>query len=36
MDSILVANESMEDYRHRKKKGLVLKLDLEKEYNYTD
>lgn len=29
-------DECLEDYRHQKKKGLVLKLDLEKAYYYTD
>lgn len=29
-DCFLVANETVEDYPHQKKKGLVLKLDLEK------
>lgn len=36
MDCIWVANKTVEDYRHRKKRGLVLKLDLEKAYDYTD
>lgn len=31
----LIANEATEDYRHHKKSGLVLKLDLEKAYDYT-
>lgn len=35
LDCILVANETVEDYRHRKKRGLILKLDLEKAYDYT-
>lgn len=36
MDCILVANESTEDYQRLKKKGTMLKLDLEKAYDYTD
>lgn len=36
MDSILIANESVEDNRHRKKKGMILKLDLEKVYDNTN
>lgn len=36
MDCTLVANETLEDYRHRKKRGLILKLDWEKAYNYTN
>lgn len=35
MAYIMIANESVEDYRHRKKAGLILKQDLEKAYNYT-
>lgn len=35
MDCILIANEKVEDYCHRKKSGLILKLDLEKAYDYT-
>lgn len=38
MDCILIANKSAEDYRHRKKnkKRMILKLDLEKAYDYTN
>lgn len=36
LDSILIANECMEDYKRRKEKELVLKLDLEKAYDKTD
>lgn len=36
VDSILIANECVEDYRRRKQKGVVLKLDLEKAYDKTD
>lgn len=36
MDCILIANESVEDYRHWKKKGLIVKLDLKKAYDYTN
>lgn len=32
---ILIANESVEDYRQQRKKGMVLKLDLEKAYENT-
>lgn len=34
MDCILIANETIEEYRHSKKKGIILKLDLEKAYDY--
>lgn len=30
LDSNLIANECVEDYKRRKQKGVVLKLDLEK------
>lgn len=36
MDCILVANECVEDCRHRMKKGWVLEQDLEKAYDYRD
>lgn len=36
MDCILVVNESVEDYQRTKKRGIILKLDLEKAYDYTD
>lgn len=36
MDRILIANESVEEYRHCKKKGMILKLDLEKAYTNLD
>lgn len=36
MDNVLIANESVEDYSQQRKKGLVLKLDLEKAYDFTD
>lgn len=36
MDCIMIANESVEDNVHCKKKGLILKLDLEKASDYTN
>lgn len=36
LDSILTAKECAEDYRRRKQKGVVVKLDLEKAYDKTD
>lgn len=35
VDSILIANECIEDYKGRKQKGVVLKLDLEIAYDKT-
>lgn len=36
LDSILIANECVEDYRRRKQKGMIAKLDLEKAYDKTN
>lgn len=36
MDCILIANETVEEYRKRKKKDMILKLDLEKASDYTN
>lgn len=36
LDSILIANERVEDYTRRIKKGEIVKLDLEKAYGKTD
>lgn len=36
LDSVLIANECIKDYLRKKKKGLVVKLDLEKAYNRTE
>lgn len=36
MDSIFTACEIVEDYRQNKEKGLLLKLDIEKAYDYAD
>lgn len=36
IDSILIANECIEDYRRRKHRGVVIKLDLEKAHDKTD
>lgn len=33
LDSILIANECVEEYRRKKKKGWVIKLGLEKTYD---
>lgn len=32
----LIANESVEDYTRQNKKGVIVKLDLEKAYDRTD
>lgn len=32
-DGILIANEVVDDWKKRKKKGLILKLDFEKAYD---
>lgn len=36
LDSILITNEFVENYKRRKQKEVVLKLDLEKAYDKTD
>lgn len=36
LDGLLIANECVEDYSRRKKKRVVVKLDLEKAYDKTD
>lgn len=36
MDCIMIVNESVEDNRHGKKRGLILKLYLDKAYDYTN
>lgn len=36
LDPILIANEVVEDYRAKKKKGWLLKLDMEKAFNRVD
>lgn len=36
LGSILIANERVEDYKRRKQKGVVVKLDLEKANDKTD
>ncbi|XP_038903533.1 uncharacterized protein LOC120090100 [Benincasa hispida] len=36
LDPILIANEAVEDYRVKKKKGWILKLDMEKAFNRVD
>ena len=33
LDVVLVANEVVEDYKRRKQKGLVFKIDFEKAYD---
>jgi len=33
LDSVLVANEVVDETRCKKKKGLVVKIDFEKAYN---
>ena len=35
-DQILIANESVENFKRDKKKGVVCKLDLEKAYDFVD
>ena len=36
LDPILIANEAVEDYRAKRKKGWILKLDLEKAFHRVD
>ncbi|XP_060969805.1 secreted RxLR effector protein 78-like [Cannabis sativa] len=36
LDSVLIANETVEDYRCKGKSGLVLKIDFEKAYDRVD
>lgn len=36
LDPILIANEVVEEYRAKKKKGWILKLDLEKAFDRVD
>lgn len=36
LDPILIANEVVEEYRAKKKKGWLLKLDLEKAFDMVD
>lgn len=35
-DSVLIANQCLEEYRWKQKKGEVVKLDLEKAYDKSD
>ena len=36
LDPILIANEVVKDYRARKKKGWILKIDLEKAFDWVN
>lgn len=36
LDTILIVNECVEDYTRREKKGVIVKLDMEKTYDKTD
>ena len=36
LDPILIANEAIEDYRAKRKRGWILKLDLEKAFDRVD
>lgn len=36
VDSVLLANETVDDTRKRGKKGLVLKIGVEKTYDHVD
>lgn len=36
LDSILIANECVEEYKRMKRNGVIIKLDLEKAYEKTD
>ena len=35
LDVVLVANEAVEEYRAKKKQGLVFKVDFEKAYDHV-
>ena len=35
MDLILIANEVVEEYRAKKKEGIVFKIDFEKAYDHV-
>ena len=36
LDLVLIANECVEEYREKKKKGVVLKIDFEKAYDHLE
>ncbi|XP_062112533.1 secreted RxLR effector protein 78-like [Humulus lupulus] len=36
LDSVLVANEAVEEYRSKGRSGLVFKIDFEKAYDYVE
>lgn len=36
LDLVLIANEAVEDYRAKEKRGWIMKLDLEKKFNRLD
>lgn len=36
LDTILIVNECVEDYTRREKKGVIVKLDIEKTHDKTD
>ena len=36
LDVVLVATEAVEDYRKRKKKGVIFKVDFEKAYDHVN
>lgn len=36
MNPVLIANDVVEDYRAKKKKGWILKIDLEKAFDRVD
>ena len=35
LDVVLVANEAVEEYRAKRKQGLVFKVDFEKAYDHV-
>lgn len=35
LDVVLVANEAVEEYRSKRKRGLVFKLDFERAYDHV-
>ena len=36
LDLVLIANESVEEYKEKKKDGIVFKIDFEKAYDHVE